>query len=177
LRPVRSPLSKIQKIAALIAGKKGGCMKRMIKMMIFVVVSVFGFGAVYAQFSKPEEAIQYRKSVMLLIGHHFKGMGAVVKGKVDFDNDSFSVNSNVVKMLSTLPWAAFMEPGTDKGDTTVSSAVFKNKEKFMEAAQSFETATAKLAEAAKMGDLKPIKQQFAAVARNCKTCHQQFRSK
>ena len=39
-----------------------------------------------------------------------------------------------------------MEPGTDKGDTTLSSEVFKNKAAFMEVAKSFEADTAKLAD-------------------------------
>ena len=114
---------------------------------------------------------------MFLIAQHFKRMGAVVQGKSDYDKDNFSVNSDVVKMLSTLPWAASMEPGTDKGDTTLSSAVFKNKEKFMEAAKSFETATAKLAETAKGGDFSAVKAQFGVVAQNCKSCHGRFRTK
>ena len=152
-------------------------MKKMAKIMIFVVFTVFVFGAAYAQFSKPEEAIKYRKSVMFLIAQHFKRMGAVVQGKSAYDKDSFSANSDVLKMLSALPWEASMEPGTDKGDTTLSSAVFKKKEKFMEASQSFETATAKLAETAKGGDFKAIKAQFGVVAQNCKSCHGQFRTK
>ncbi len=152
-------------------------MKTMIKMIIFVVAAVFMFGAAYAQFSKPEDAIKYRKSVMFLIAQHFKRMGAVVQGTSPYDKDSFSSNSEVVKMLSTLPWAASMEAGTDKGDTTLSSAVFANKTDFMNAAKSFEADTAKLADSAGGGDLNAIKAQFGKVAQNCKSCHQQFRTK
>ena len=152
-------------------------MKTMIKMMIFVVVTIFVFGAAYAQFSKPEDAIKYRKSVMFLIAQHFKRMGAVVQGKSAYDKDNFFTNSDVVKMLSALPWAASMEPGTDKGDTTLSSAVFKNKANFIKATKSFESETAKLADTAKGGDLIDIKTQFGVAAQNCKSCHEQFRSK
>ncbi len=152
-------------------------MKVMTKIMFFVLSTVFVFGAAYAQFAKPEDAIEYRKSAMFLIAQHFKRMGAVVQGKSAYDKDGFSVNSDVVAMLSTLPWEASMEPGTDKGDTTLNSAVFNNKTDFMKAAKSFEGDTAKLADSAKGGDLNAIKAQFGVVAQNCKNCHQQFRSK
>ena len=152
-------------------------MQTMIKMMIFVFITVFVFGAAYAQFTKPEDAIKYRKSIMFLISQHFKRMGAVVQGKAAYDKDNFSFNSDVVKMLSILPWEAAMEPDTDKGDTSLSSAVFKNKTNFMNAAKSFEADTAKLADSAKGGDLNSIKAQFGVVAQNCKSCHEQFRSK
>jgi len=152
-------------------------MKPMLKGMIFVVAAVFVFGAAYAQFAKPEDAIKYRKSVMFLMAQHFKHMGAVVQGKSAYDKANFSTHSDVVKLLSTLPWAASMEAGTDTGDTTLSSAVFKNKTDFMNAAKSFEADTAKLADSARDGDLNAIKAQFGVVAQNCKSCHQQFRTK
>ena len=147
------------------------------KIMFFVLTAVFVFGAAYAKFAKPEDAIKYRKAVMYLVAQHFKPMGAVVQGKSVYNKESFSKNSEVVAMLSTLPWEASMEPGSDKGDTTLSPAVFKDKAKFMQAAKSFESDSAKLADIAKGGDLGAIKAQFGVVAQNCKSCHQQFRSK
>ena len=86
-------------------------------------------------------------------------------------------DADAVRMLATLPWEATMEPGTDKGDTTVSSAVFEKPDQFKKAAASFEAATAMLASTAKGGDLDAIKAQFGKVAQNCKSCHRQFRKK
>ena len=151
-------------------------MKSIAKVTIFVLFVVFGFGAAYAQFAKPEEAVKYRKSVMFLIVQHFKRMGAVVQGKADYDKDAFSANAAAVEMLATLPWDAMMAPGTDKGDTRLSSAVFDKPAQFKKAAESFETATAMLAGKAKGGDLNAIKAQFGKVAQNCKSCHTNFRN-
>jgi len=160
-----------------LANKKGGRMKVMTKIMISILITSFVFGAAYAQFAKPEDAIEYRKSAMFLIAQHFKRMGAVVQGKAIYEKDAFSANANVVQMLATLPWEASMEPGTDKGDTTLNSAVFDKPGQFKKAAESFQTATAILARTAKGGDLSAIKAQFGKVAQNCKSCHQQFRKK
>ena len=152
-------------------------MKSTAKITIFVLVLVFVFGAAYAQFAKPDEAVKYRKAVMFLIVQHFKRMGAVVQGKATYDKDAFSANAAAVGMLATLPWDAMTVPGTDKGDTTLSPAVFDKPAQFGKAADSFETATAMLAGTAKGGDLNAIKAQFGKVAQNCRSCHTNFRKK
>jgi cytochrome c556 len=156
---------------------KGVIMKAIGRVAILFLITAFAFGAAYAQFAKPEDAIQYRKAVMFLISQHIKRMGAVVQGKAAYDKDEFSADADVVEMLSTLPWKAMMEAGTDKGDTTMISAVFEKEEQFRETAQSFETSAAKLAAAARDGDLKAIKAQFGKTVQYCKTCHTEFRKK
>jgi len=150
-------------------------MKKRAKIMVLVLVGVLVTGVAAAQFAKTEDAIQYRKAVMVLIGHHFKQMGAVVQGKADYDQKVFTANAEVVKTQATLPWNAFLEPGTDKGDTTMSSAVFKKKDDFLKTAEAFQADTALLAEAAQGADLNGLKAPFNAVAQNCKACHKAFR--
>jgi cytochrome c556 len=156
---------------------KGEIMKTAARVVIFVLSAVLVFGVAYAQFAKPEEAIRYRKSVMFLISQHVKRMGAVVQGKAAYDKEDFAANADVVEMLSTLPWKAFTEPGTDKGDTIMSSAVFDKEEQFRETAEAFQTDAAKLAGTARGGNLDAIKAQFGALVKNCKNCHDQFRKK
>jgi cytochrome c556 len=104
-------------------------------------------------------------------------MWAVVQGKSAYDQDAFSANADVVAMLATLPWDAMMEPGSDKGDTIMKSAVFDKPAQFKKTAESFEAATAMLATTAKGGDLSAIEAQFGEVAQNCNDCHKQFRKK
>lgn len=149
-------------------------MKRIPGILILVLIALLLIGNAFAKFSKPDEAIAYRKSVMNIIGQHFKLMGLVVKGKTEYEKASFSANANLVKLLATLPWEAFLEPRSDKGKTNMSSAVLKKEAQFKEAAASFETATAQLADTAQSGDLKAIKAQFGKVAQNCNSCHKKF---
>ena len=150
-------------------------MRSMSKIVVGVVLVVMVAGVAVAQFAKPEDAIMYRKSVMFLIAQHFKNMGAVLQGKADFDRNVFAKDAEVVKMLATLPWSAFQEPGTDKGDTTMTSAVFEKKEEFLKISENFQNATAILAEAAQGADLDGLKEPFNAVAQDCKACHKAFR--
>ena len=152
-------------------------MNLMKNAMITIFILSFLFGAAYAQFAKPEDAIKYRQAAMVLIAQHFKRMGAVVKGTSPYDKEAFAANADVVQTLATLPWEASMAPGSDKGETTLNSAVFEKPDEFKKAASSFEAATALLASTAKGGDLAAIKAQFGKVAQNCKSCHRQFRKK
>jgi len=152
-------------------------MKTTARVAIFVFIAAFVLTAAYAQFDKPEDAIKYRQSVMFLISQHIKRMGAVVQGKAAYDKDDFSTNADVVAMLATLPWQAFTQPGTDKGDTIMTSAVFEKEDQFREISESFQTATAKLASTAKSGDLNAIKAQFGKTVQNCGNCHKEFRKK
>jgi len=150
-------------------------MKTMTRIVVCAIVMSMVAGVAVAQFAKPEDAIKYRKSVMVLIAQHFKSMGAVVQGKSEFARDYFAADAETVKHLATLPWDAFLEPGTDKGDTTMSSAVFDKKDDFMKTAKTFQENTALLAEAAQGADLNGIKGPFNAVAQDCKACHKPFR--
>ena len=152
-------------------------MKKIASVAIPVLIVAFVLSAAYAQFDKPEDAIKYRQSVMFLIGQHVKRMGAVVQGKAPYEKGDFAANAEVVAMLTTLPWQAFMQPGTDKGDTSMTSAVFEKEDQFREIADSLDSSAATLARTAKGGDLNAIKAQFGKVVQNCGTCHKEFRKK
>jgi cytochrome c556 len=151
-------------------------MKALTKSIVCLVILGFTFSSAHGQFAEPGDAVEYRKAVMFMIGQHFKRMGAMVKGEAPYDQAAFAQNAELLETLATLPWQASLEPGTDKGDTTLNSAVFEKQEEFLKAAQSFEQETAGLAQLAPEG-LEGSKAQFSTVAASCKSCHSQFRTK
>jgi cytochrome c556 len=150
-------------------------MKNVSRTLIGVFMAVLVFGAAYAQFAKPEDAINYRKAVMTLIGNHFGRMAAVVKGQKPYDKAEFEKNAQLIQTLSALPWEAFLMPGTEKVDTGLKSLPLKDQSDFMSKADAFQKEAAKLAELAGSGDLSSIKSQFGAVGKACKNCHDQYR--
>ena len=152
-------------------------MKKLLIISLCLVFAAISISGAYAQFAKPEYAIKYRKSVMFLIAQHFGRMGAMVKEKVQYNQEVFTKNAMLVKTFSGLPWEASMMPETDKGDTTLKSSAFKQQDKFQEVARSFETQTAKLVSVSQSGDFSGIKAQFGEVGKSCKACHTQFRTK
>jgi cytochrome c556 len=150
---------------------------KMMRILSLMIVGALVAGIAYAQFAKPEEAITYRKSVMNIIVHHFKLMGATVQGKIPFEKENFAANADVVRFMATLPWEAVLTPGSDNGDTTLSPVVFSHQDDFKKIAQSFESDTANLVTVAKTGDLDAVRAGFGAVANNCKACHSAFRKR
>jgi cytochrome c556 len=150
-------------------------MKSMIKTFVILVVLGGLIGAASAQFSKPEDAIKYRQSVMFIIAQHFGRLGAMVKGKQPFDQKTFASNAAVIENLAGLPWEAFLVPGSDKGKTTMNAKVLKDPAGFKKLAQQFQMEVGKLATAARGNDFNATKSQFGAVAKSCKACHSKFR--
>ena len=131
-------------------------------------------GAAFAQFAKTEDAIKYRQSVMFLVGQHFSRMGAMVKGEQPYNKESFEKNAVLVDSLYRLPLDAFMVPGSDKGSGMKADALTQ-KDKFTQMHNTTEAELAKLAAAAKGGDLNAIKPQFGAAGASCKACHDAYR--
>ena len=147
---------------------------KVIAIIIFMTVAVT---AVNATFNKAQDAIRYRQAVMTLIGQHFGSMGQVVKGEQPYNQTSFAEEATVLEMLAKMPWDAFLYPASDRGKTKLNSKALKNTEDFMQAARKLENETAKLAAAAKTGELDAVKAQFGATAQTCKGCHGEFKSR
>ena len=153
-------------------------MKKMQKILVVAaILAGFGIliGAASAQFSRPEDAIKYRKSVMFIIAQHFGRLGAMVKGAEPFDQDRFANNAAIVNSMSKLPWEAFLVAGSDRGDTTMKSSVFKDSDQFKKMAASFQQETGQLDSVAEDGEVDAAKRQFGKVAKSCKECHSQSR--
>ena len=130
-----------------------------------------------AQFAKAEDAIKYRQSSLFVIGEHFGRIGAMVNGKLPFDAKAAQENADIVAAMAALPWTGF-GPGTDKGAPHKAKPnVWTEKAKFNEHAQTFQAEAAKLASAAKTGNLEQIKTAFGPAAQSCKSCHDAFRNR
>lgn len=153
-------------------------MKAMLETLVVLTV-LLGFsvliGAGSAQFSRPEDAIKYRKSVMFIIAQHFSRLGAMVKGAKPYDRDTFANNAAIVETLSALPWEAFLVAGSDRGDTTMNSSVLKNPAEFRDIAQNFQTEIVRLVSVANDDDFDAVRRQFGEAGKSCKDCHRQFR--
>ncbi len=145
-------------------------------VILGIVLSAIG-GVALAGFSKSEEAIEYRQSVMTVIGHHFGSLAAVVKEQAPYEQKAVEHDAMVIKTMADLPWDAMMLPGSTKGHTTLKASALKEKDKFMGVARELESTTQKLEETAADGDLSTVKAQFGVVAGVCKACHSTYRKK
>lgn len=127
-----------------------------------------------AQFAKPEDAIKYRKASFTVMAAHFGRLGAMANGRVPYDAKMAVENAEMVAIVSKLPWAAFGE-GTNRGDTRAKPEIWQESAKFKEASDKMQAEMAKLAVAAKVGNLDALKAAFGPAAASCKACHDAFR--
>lgn len=127
-----------------------------------------------AQFAKPEDAVKYRKAAFTVMAAHFGRVAAMANGRMPFDAKAVATNAEIATMMSTLPYAGFVE-GSDKGDTKAKPEVWSERDKFTAAATKMQDEMAKLNAAAKTGDQAAIKTAAGAVGQACKACHDHFR--
>jgi len=129
---------------------------------------------VHAQFTKPEDAVKYRKASFTVMAAHFGRLGAMANGRVPYDAKAAAENAEIVASIAKLPWAAFGE-GTDKGDTRAKPEIWKEAAKYKEASDKMQAEIAKLNTAAKAGNVDALKAAFGPAAASCKACHDNFR--
>ena len=137
-----------------------------------VLATAFTAGA-WAQV-KPEDAIEYRKSVFTVVKWDFGPMAAMVKGKIPFDAMQFSAHANRVANMAPRALEGFI-PGTDEGDTRAKPEIWTDWDTFESRMQTFVDHSAKLAALAGEGDEAAIKKQFGETGKACKACHDDFR--
>lgn len=128
----------------------------------------------YAQFAKPEDAIDYRKAAFTLMGNHMGRISAVVKGEKPFDKNEVAASASIIEKVSHLPWEAFGK-GTEGG--RAKNEIWSEMDKFKASADKNIKAISELDKAAKSGNLDAIKKAFGEVGQSCKTCHDSYRNK
>lgn len=149
-------------------------MKFAVPAALAAIACALAMPAAAQNFQKPEDAIKYRQSVMTLQGAHISALGAMVNGRVPFDAQVAARHAEVLALVSTLPWNAFAVPGSDKGNTRAKPEVWTEAAKFKGNSDKLQAETAKLAAAAKTGNLDNIKAAFGPTAGTCKACHDDF---
>ena len=132
-------------------------------------------GSVQAQ-QKPEDVIKYRKAVMTVQSWNMRPLALMVKGQQPYDAALFAWYAGVIQSTSFMLPDAFL-PGSDKGDTRAKPEIWKDAAKFKQAVDNFNADATRLVAATKAGTLDAVKGPFGALAKNCGSCHNEFRMK
>jgi cytochrome c556 len=107
------------------------------------------------------------------MAQHFGRLGAMANGRIPFDAKVAAENADIVAELAKLPWAGF----TGGAESPKAKAeIWKEAAKFKEHGDKMIAETAKLATAAKAGNLDALKAAFGPTAATCKACHDAFRN-
>lgn len=138
-----------------------------------------GFGSwVFAQSApRPEQLIKWRQSAFQVVAWNTQRL----KSALASDGDVREIQRAAVALAavagSGLP--DLFAPGTEHGkgwrDTTAAAAVFGDAARFRAQSEEFAREAALLAQLAAGTNRAAIEDQFAKVAKTCKSCHEKFR--
>ena len=140
----------------------------MIRGIILAVALAFSAGAVQA------DDIADRKAAMKAMSKAAKPVGAMMKGKADFDAAAVKNAFSIIAKNADLSLKLY-GPKTAKGKTRAKPAVWEKKGDF-DAKMKALSAAANGA-AGKITNLASLKANFGGVMKNCGGCHRVYRAK
>ena len=150
------------------------------KTLLIISTMALGFtltATALAKSSPEEDAIEYRQGAFKMIGHHFGAMAGMMKGKMEFDAETFKQNAEAVATLSQFAGNGFVD-GSYEGKTRAKKDIADNMDDFKKKLETFQVEAANLAKAAEgASDLEGLKPAFGAVGQSCKACHKAYRGK
>ena len=127
------------------------------------------------QDKSPEgQAAKYRHNVFGMIGYHFGPMGDMIKGKSDYDKDTFSKNADALASLAVLAANGFEVEGVAKG-SRAKKKIWDKYEDFQARQQALIDHAEQLLAATDTGDKKQLKSAFKTLSKDCKGCHMRYR--
>jgi cytochrome c556 len=124
------------------------------------------------------QAIDVRKAIFTLIGANFRPIGETLQGKTPYDADDIQKRAARVAFLAPLLTDAFPDVSSS-GDTKAKPAVWSQRADFdqrLKAFQDHTLALAQLTEKDKSGG-DAFKAAAAAVGKDCKGCHEDYKAK
>lgn len=123
--------------------------------------------------AEPEDIIKYRQGVMKSVGGHMGALAQIVRGKVDYPDDTVYHAESIARSLKTVD--SLFPPNSDFGETRALEAVWSKPEEFKKAGQQAGKAASEFVEAVKSGNNAALPSKFKALGDACKACHKDFR--
>lgn len=147
--------------------------KKLIGFLSLIVLGApLSAANVYAD--KAEDAIQYRQSIFTAFRWHFGAMGAMVRGKADYNAEQFAHHATQLAALTRMPKEGFIE-GSDFGDTDAKDELWENLSDVNQRFDQLSQDADKLVAVSK-GSLDEARAAFGAVGKSCKGCHDKYRA-
>jgi len=128
----------------------------------------------YAQFARPEQAVSYRRAVMMVHGRHIAMLDQVAKGERPYNAQEVANSAAVVDFVSRQGWMGFIPNSDSVPASRAKPEIWTQPEKFKEAIDRFQASTTKLVSASKTGDMASLRAAVGEVNQNCKACHDAF---
>jgi cytochrome c556 len=127
--------------------------------------------------SKAKRTIEYRQSVMTLIGWNIGPIAAMVKGQIPFDAKAAEVHATRLAELAPMIDEGFPPDSQTGAPTKAKAEIWQNMDDFRSKTTHLEQATTQLAQMAASGDRQQVAKGLGEVGNACKACHDKYRAK
>ena len=119
-------------------------------------------------------AIANRRAIFTLIGTNFRPIAEILRGGAPSQSDLDKYTARVAFLAGMLPGA--FPDGSSGGDTRAKADIWSSRADFNKLLQEFQDHSTQLAQAASRHDAAAVNTTVGAVAQDCKTCHNRYRS-
>ena len=122
--------------------------------------------------------IEVRRALFTLIGSNFRPVGDTLQGKVPYD--AAEIQKRVARVAFLAPQLSEVFPDfSATGDTKAKPEIWSNRADFDSRLKDFQTHVAALAHVVEKdaGNVDTFKAAAAAVGKDCKGCHDEYKSK
>lgn len=127
-----------------------------------------------------EQSFDFRSATMSIYKWYLSPMGAMVKGKMEFNAKVFAQNAAGLEAISNINLLEGFPKGSGEDevdDSNAKQAIWSDWEDFEKKAKIFQQESKKLAIIAKAGNEVAIKAQFKKTAGTCAACHKKYKTK
>ena len=153
-------------------------MCRIVKFLLIVTAFMVPASTIQAADAN-ERAIKARKGLMQAIVHQMGGLGAMAKGKMDYDAEQAKVWAGNLDLLARVNQGSMWPQGSGNdaypGKTRALPDIWSTYPKVAEKNAAFAKAAANLAQTAGNG-LEALQMGMGAVGKSCGGCHKPFRA-
>jgi cytochrome c556 len=123
----------------------------------------------------PQQLVSKRQALFKKFTKTLEPMGLVARQRQDYVKADFMASAAALQELSSQPWVYFTADG-NYPPTRAKPEVWSQGDEFKKSRDSFLASVNKLVEVSGSADLPAIQASVEAVQKNCKSCHDQFRS-
>ena len=123
----------------------------------------------------PQQLVSKRQAIFKKFTKTLEPMGLVARDRQDYAQADFMASALALQELASQPWTYFTADG-NYPPTRARPEVWSQPGEFKQAQDNYLAAIDTLVQVAGSADLPGIRASVEAVQKNCKSCHDQFRS-
>jgi len=156
--------------------KETGLMNRGKLIVLGALLAVAGAAGAQMSDEQAERAVETRQSLLQVMVWNYGPMGAMARGRIDFDTDRVKTNAERLVALSKMMSDAFAaDTRSNDVDTEALDVIWEQPDDFAAKIEATIEASNALVAAAATGDEGVMTQAIGRVGSTCGSCHDDFR--